>query len=86
MRCKLPDGSFTKTDKERAEILHSYFHKVFNRSVAVDWKFIKSITRFETMFEISRLMSFSELFLALHKLNWNKSPGQNGVSPNALKV
>ena len=79
MRFKLPDGSFTKTDKERADMLHSHFHKVFNRNMAVDWNCIKSITRFETIFQIS-------LCLALHNLNWHKEPGKNGVSPNALKI
>ena len=86
MRFKLPDGSYTKTDRERAEVLHKHFHKVFNRKVLVDWKFIKTIPKFTTMMEISVLMSFPELGLALFKLSWHKAPGQNGVSPNALKV
>ena len=64
----------------------SIFTKFFNRKALVDWKFIKTMPRFTTMMEISGLMSLPELGLALFKLSWHKEPGQNRVSPNALKV
>ena len=86
MRFKLPDGSFTKTDTERADMLHSHFSNVLNCNVSVDWNFIKSIKRFEVMHDISGLMSFSKLNLSLFELTWHKAPGQNGVSPNTLKA
>ena len=86
MRFKLPDGLFTKTDKDCADMLHSHFSNVLNRNVSVDWNFIKSIKRFEVIYDISGLMSFSKLNSSLFKLTWHKAPGQNGVLPNALKA
>ena len=69
MRFKLNVGSLTKADKERADMAHLHFHKVLNRNASVESNLVKPIIRFETMFEINGLMSFSELNLALNEIN-----------------
>ena len=65
--------------------LVKYFTKVYNRCVSVDWDFISKIERRSIFKEIAGLMTPEELNESLFRLTWHKSPGSNGVSPNAIK-
>ena len=86
MKFTIPNGLITRNDKETSDVLVEHFTKVFNRSAKVDMEHTKAIPRKNYFEEISGQMKFDESSDSLHKLTWHKVGGDNGVSPNALKV
>ena len=85
-RLKKGDNSFTETNSEVVELLSTFFHSVYNREIDIDWGVLKEIKNKPTLNYLDVLISFFEFKEAVKKLVLHKSPGLNGVSPNAIKA
>jgi hypothetical protein len=79
------DGSLATTDKENISILETHFNKVFNNHKNVNFDVLNQLTQRPTLFEEDRPITYLEFDIALNNLANDKSPRENGVSPNLIK-
>ena len=86
MRFEKDDGTFTVIDEEIVEILSKHFHTVFNSNVKIDWSVVDELIQRKTYSSMNLPLSKSEFNKAIIKLILHKSPGANGISPNAIKA
>ena len=86
MRMHLPTGKLATTDKENAELLGPHFEKVFNNHRSIEWEAINKIKQRQTMNELNKPISWTELNPPIAKLANDKAPGLNKVPANALKL
>ena len=76
------DGSLTKDDSEKAEVLNNYFSSVFTKEDTDNIPIFKS--QCDNVIENFNINS-SDMAKALKSLKINKSPGPDGIHPRLLK-
>ena len=86
MRVVKEDGSFTGTDEEIVDILAHHFYKVYNSNVEIEWSVLDDLNQKPARSDMNLPLSLFEFENAIRKLILHKAPGDNGVSPNAIKA
>jgi len=77
---RVGDGSFTDSDKEAADTLCTYFHKVFTSDDAQSM-----ILNEPNQVELSITFDTHVVLLKLQQLKADRSPGPDGIHPAVLK-
>ena len=83
---QLLNRKLATTDAENASVFGPHFHRVFNNHRPIDWPVLDKINQREVMDELYQTISWDEIKKATTKLTNDKSPGLNGVLPNAFKA
>jgi hypothetical protein len=63
-----------------------HFTKVLNNHRPVDYSVLDLLEQKPCMISIDNLITFSEVKKVINKLKKGKSPGLNGIPPEALKA
>ena len=82
---RLPSGNLADNDKENVSVFANHFKKVLNNYKWTDTTVINEINLPEVMGELDNPPLWTEYISAIHELTNDKSPGLNGVPPNAFK-
>ena len=83
---RLPSGDLAETDEENAKVFAKHFGRVLNNKKSINDKVLNDINSREVMNELDVPPSRKEFTEAVKDLTNNKSPGINGVPPNAFKA
>ena len=86
MQMQLTNGELATTDAENASVIVPQFHRVFNNNRLIDWTVLDKINQREVMDKLDQPSSWEEIKKAPTQLANDKSPGLNGVLPNAFKA
>ena len=86
MRFKKEDNTYTETDEEKVEILSTHFEKCFKCTVNIDWSILTEIKQKPVFKFIDTILQYNEFSFAINKLTLHRTAGDNGISPNAIKV
>ena len=71
---------------ENASVFGPHFHRLFNNHRPIDWPVLDNIKQIEVMDELDQHISWDEIKKYTTELSNDKSPGLNGVQPNAFKT
>ena len=82
---KLSDGSKSKTDKQHMSVFHPHFKKLYNNNRPVYANAADFIAQREIMPSLANDFTWKEFLVVITDLKNDKSPGLNGVPPNAFK-
>jgi hypothetical protein len=87
MKMKKKDGTFAKTEAENAKVLFDHFYQVVNREElsAYDPAILQEIDSCPTNTALDATPTSLEVRTALHKMQYEKSPGKNGIPTEAFK-
>jgi hypothetical protein len=85
MKMKMEDGSFAVSDKDNADIMGSHFKKVFNNHKPIDLSVLEELEQKPILDELGFTPTEGEIRAALRKIANGKSPGESGITPEALK-
>jgi hypothetical protein len=86
MAMKMEDGTLASNTKENMSVFGMHFHKVLNNHRPVDTTVINRIQQKPCLDAIDTPITFREVKAAINKLKKGKSPGLNGIPPEALKA
>ena len=82
---RLPSGDLSETDEENDKVFAKHFGKVLNNKKSINKNVLNDINSREVMNELDVPPSWKEFTEAVKDLTNDKSPGLNGVPPNAYK-
>ena len=82
----IPSGDLAKTDKENAKVFAKHFGKVLNNKKIIHNNVLNDTYSREVMSKLYVPPSWKEFTEAVNDLTNDKSPGLNGVPPNAFKA
>ena len=82
---RLPSGNLAENDKETVSVFANHSKKVLNNHKTTDKTVINEINLREFMGELDDPPLLTEYICAIQELTNDKSPGLNGVPPNAFK-
>ena len=85
IQMRLPSGNLADNDKENVSVFANYFKKVINNHKWTDTTVINEINLREVMGELDDPPLWTEYISVIQELTNEKSPGLNGVPPNAFK-
>jgi hypothetical protein len=85
MRMRLENGKLANNDRDNMKVFSKHLQKVYNQRRPIYADAAKLIAQREIMQEIGESISWEEFNKAVMKLTNDKSPGENGVPPNAFK-
>ena len=87
LKMRLPDGKLAQTDNQNLAVVTPHFSRIFNgESLPIDKEQIKRIIpRKETMHTLDDPITMDKLQCQLYKASNKKSPGESGVTAEALK-
>ncbi len=83
---KMPNGNIATNRKEDMSVFGPHFKCVFNNHCPVDLTILGKITQSSVISELDLPISFDEVYTAINKLKNGKSPGLNGIPPEAYKA
>ena len=86
MAMKLENGNLATNGKENMEVFGPHFERVFNNHRPVDPTILDDVPQRPTLHEIDSPITFEEVNAAINKLKPGKSPGLNGIPPEAYKA
>jgi hypothetical protein len=86
MAMKLKNGDLASNAKENMSVFSMHYHKILNNHRPVDDSVLDLIKQKQCLTTIDALITFKEVKRAINKLKKGKSPGFNGIPPEALKV
>ena len=86
VRLKKPDGTIATLDEYIVEVFKPHFHKVFNRQPKIHWPTLDLIKGEPVCGTICGGLKQTEFDNAIKSLAWQKAPGPNQVSPNAINA
>ena len=86
MTMKLENGELASNAKENMSVFSMHFNKVLNNHVPVDDTVLDLIPQKPRLTIIDTPITFHEVKRAIAKLKKGKSPGLNGIPPEALKA
>ncbi len=86
MAMKMEDGTLASNAKENMSVFSMHFHKVLNNHRPVHTKVLDLIQQKPRLDVIDTPITFREVKAAINKLKKGKSPGLNGIPPEALKA
>jgi hypothetical protein len=87
MKMKKADGTMAKTDKENAEVMLKHFEQVANQQElsSYDPLILDKIPTCPTQPAMDTTPTTKEIQHALRKMQYEKSPGTNGIPTEAFK-
>ena len=87
MKMRKTNGTMAKTDKENAEVMFKHFEKVTNRQElsSYDPTILDEIPTRPTQSAMDTAPTKKEIQHALRKMQYEKSPGTNGIPTEAFK-
>jgi hypothetical protein len=80
------DGKLATNGKENMSVFVPHFDRVYNIHRTVDPTVLTDVPQCPTLFKIDSSITFEEVNAAVNKLKNGKSPGLNGIPPEAYKV
>ena len=83
---RLPSGDLSETDEENAKVFVKHFGKVLNNKKSINNNVLNDVKSRVVMNELNVPPSWKEFTEAVKDLTNKKSPGLNGVPPNAFKA
>jgi hypothetical protein len=86
MAMKMEDGTLASNAKENMSVFGMHLHKVLNNHRPVDTTVLNLIKQKPRLDAIDMPITFREIKAAINKLKKGKSPGLNGIPPEALKA
>ena len=86
MAMKLENGNLATNGKENMQVFGPHFERVFNNHRPVDPTILDDVPQRPTLHEIDSPITFEEVNAAINKLKNGKSPGLNGIPPEAYKA
>jgi hypothetical protein len=86
MAMKMEDATLGSNTKENMSVFGMHFHKVLNNHRPVDTTVLDLIQQKPCLNAINMPITFREVKAAINKLKKGKSPGLNGIPPEALKA
>jgi hypothetical protein len=86
MSMRLASGELASNAKENMSVFGLHFTKVLNNHRPVDYSVLDLLEQKPCMISIDNLITFSEVKKVINKLKKGKSPGLNGIPPEALKA
>jgi hypothetical protein len=86
MAMKLENGNLASNTKENMSVFGAHFHKVLNNHRPVDHTVLNLLDQKPHMTTLDNPITFAEVNHAINKLKKGKSPGLNGIPPEALKA
>ena len=86
MAMKLPNGKLATNGKENMKVFGPHFEQVLNNHRSVDMTVLDDIPQRPILHEIDSPITFEEVNTAINKLTNGKSPGLNGIPPEAYKA
>ena len=85
IQVRLPSGNLTENDEENVSVFANHFKKVLNNHKPTYTTVINEIHLREVMEELDDPPLWKKYIFAIQELTNDKSPGLNGVPPNAFK-
>ena len=85
IQMRLSSGNISENDEENVSLFANHFKKVLNNHKPTDKTVINKINLRGVMEELDDPSLWTEYTCAIQELNNDKSPGINGVPPNAFK-
>ena len=82
---KFKNGIEAKNDDDNAKILNAHFASLFNSQVQVDFTVLDKLPQYETRHEFGEAPSRTEIQSAINSMQYDKSPGQSGLSTDMIK-
>jgi len=86
MAMKMANGKPATNDKENMVVFGPHFERVFNNHRPVDPTILDEIPQRPILHKIDSPITFDEVNTAINKLKNGKSPGLNGIPPEASKA
>ncbi len=86
MSMHLANGEPASNVKENMSVFGAHFNKVLNNHRPVDYSVLDLLEQKPCLTLINNPITFSEVKRAINKLKMGKSPGLNGIPPEALKA
>jgi hypothetical protein len=86
MALTMANGKPATNDKENMAIFGPHFERVFNNHHPVDPTVLDEIHQRPILHDIDSPITFAEINIAINKLKNGKSPGLNGIPPEAYKA
>ena len=83
---KMTNGKLASTSKKNMEVFGPHFDAVFNNHRPVDFTALHNIPQRLILTNIDSPITFKEVNKAINKLKNGKSPGLNGIPPEAYKA
>jgi hypothetical protein len=86
MAMKMPNGNIATNWKENMSVFGPHFKCVFNNHRPVDLTILNKIAQCPVLSELDLPISFDKVNAAINKSKNGKSPGLNGIPPEAYKA
>ncbi len=86
MAMKMANGRPATNGKENMEVFGPHFEQVFNNHRPVNPTILADIPQRPTLHDINSPITFDDVNAAINKLTNGKSPGLNGIPPEAYKA
>ena len=83
---KMKNGTLATNAKENMSVFGMHFHNVLNNHRPIDMTVLDLIQQKPRLDTIDAPITFREVKTAINKLKKGKSPGLNGIPPEALKA
>ena len=85
VKMRKPNGDIATNDRENADVMAEHFKKVFNNHRPIDISVLDELEQREIISELGLPPTNEEFAAALRKIANGKSPGESGITPEALK-
>jgi hypothetical protein len=86
MSMRLANGKLASNAKENMSVFGAHFNKLLNNHRPVDYSVLDLLKQKPCLTLINNPITFSKVKRAINKLKNGKSPGLNGIPPEALKA
>jgi hypothetical protein len=86
MVMKLEDRKLASNGKENMSVFAPHFYRVYKNHQQVDPSIFEAVPQCPTLYDIDSPITFEEVNAAINKLKSGKSPGLNGIPPEAYKA
>ncbi len=86
MAMKMADGKIATNGKENTAVFGPQFERVFNNHHPVNLTILTDVPQRPTLNDLDLPITYKELDAAIKKLKNGKSPGLNGIPPEAYKA
>ncbi len=83
---KMADGKLATNGKDNMTVFGPHFDHAFNNHRPVDPTILDDIPQRPTLHDIDSPITFAEVDAAINKFKSRKSPGLNGIPPEAYKA
>jgi hypothetical protein len=86
MAMKMANGKLATNGKENMAVFGPNFDRVFNNHCLVEPTILTDIPQHPTLHDIDSPSTYNKVDAAINKLKNGKSPGLNGIPPEAYKA